>query len=73
MYEENTAQMLQKYANDEDESEDYVEGSGMQYNYLYNSPFDAAKDRETLVQHIVIYLLFRKVYLRVRRGNQSIS
>lgn len=47
--------MLERYANeDEDESEEYQESSGTNYTYLYNSPFDAAKDREMLIAHVVI-------------------
>lgn len=49
--------MLERYANeDEDESEEYQESSGTNYTYLYNSPFDAGKDREMLIAHVVTIL-----------------
>ena len=55
LQEENTAQMLQKYAEeDDDDEEDFYENSGVNYSYLYDSPFDAVKDKDILVQIVVI-------------------
>ena len=52
LIEENTAQLLARYEN-EDDDEDYYEGEGTTYNFLYDSPFDDARDRELLIGGLV--------------------
>ena len=46
-------QMLERYVNEEEDEEDYYEGAGVTYNYLYDSPFDDTKDKDLLMQALV--------------------
>lgn len=59
-FEQNTVQMLQKFANEDDDDADYYISSGGNYSYLYDSPFDSTKDANKLVAKLVNYFLFQK-------------
>ena len=52
IFEGNTVQLLAHYENEEEDDENYQE-DGASYNFLYDSPFDNAKDRELLLSGLV--------------------
>ncbi len=71
LIEENTAQLLEKYMNEDDgEDEDsYNGGSGMNYSLLYDSPYDSDKDRLMLIEQLVYFYLCREDFLKTKLLN----
>lgn len=62
LYEDNTAQLLEKYADEDDEDEDdFNEGSAINYRYHYESPFDSSRDKDMVIQILVRICLYRKI------------
>lgn len=50
-------QMLEKYANEDDDEEacdEYYGSEGVNYGFLYESPFNSSKDKEMFIQKLVI-------------------
>ncbi len=63
--------MLEKYANDQDQEEQcdqYYGTEGVNYSFLYDSPFDCAKDKEIFVQKLVIiyFIHFLEIIVKLR-------
>ena len=52
--------MLEKYANEEEDEEDFYEGSGINYGDQYDSPFDSSKDKQLLISALVTLPLLSK-------------
>ena len=57
--EEDTLQMLEKYAEEDDEEEDqceeYYGTEGVNYAFLYDSPYDSTKDKDYFVDRLVTF------------------
>ena len=59
-YEENTMQMLEQLANEDDEDEngdEFYVSDGGNYSFNYDSPFDNSKDKEQVVAKLVNFLI----------------
>lgn len=52
-------QMLEKYADEEDDeqADEYYGTEGVNYAFLYDSPFNSSNDRQIFLQKIVIFLI----------------
>jgi hypothetical protein len=65
-YEDNTVQMLERFANEEEEDVDYYVSDGGNYSYMYRSPYDCRHDAEMIAQKLVNVVVFRSSF---RRGS----
>jgi hypothetical protein len=58
-YDDNTAQMLERLANEDEEDVDYYASDGGNYSYMYCSPYDCHRDSHLMVQKLVNMGIFR--------------
>lgn len=50
-------QMLEKFAEEEDDGGDYYISSGGNYSYMYDSPYNPDQDQHLIIQQLVQYTL----------------